>query len=189
MNTHTQSPLVRRIGALLCLGIAGPLLVEAAADMDAVGFQFFPVALQEEVKSTDRSTRITKADIQPPIRRLPGIAACEQVGIGSECGALAARRTHFLWGPFSTANAATGFAHRLTEVSGVDIRVSRVAPGRYRVGFEYGDQLERNWYLGQIQARTGLEMDNARLHVDETHALASVDATGEHDLESLKGEL
>ncbi len=77
------------------------------------------------------------------------------------------------WSPFHTQGAATGVAGRLAELSGVDVRVFRVAPGQYRVGFAYDDQLERNWYLGQIQARTGLDLYNAELLLGKAHAVAS----------------
>jgi hypothetical protein len=65
---------------------------------------------------------------------------------------------HLLWSPFRSAAAAEGFARRLSQVSGVDVRVAEAAPGRYQVGFNYRDDLQRNWYLGQIQARVGLDL-------------------------------
>lgn len=65
---------------------------------------------------------------------------------------------HLLWSPFRNVAAAEGFARRLSRVSGVEVKVAQAEPGRYRVGFKYRDEIHKNWCLGQIQARTGLDL-------------------------------
>jgi hypothetical protein len=80
-----------------------------------------------------------------------------------------------LWSPFRTQSAASGFARRLSKLSGVDVRVADAAPGRYRVGFDYPDETQRRSALAQIQARTGLDL-GIDLPSDETLDDETLDA-------------
>ncbi len=96
-----------------------------------------------------------------------------------------ARQLHLFWSPFRSEHTAQGFAKRLTHVSGVDVRVAEAKPGRYRVGFDYFDEIHKNWYLGQIQARTGLDLGTpvqpTGMRHDETAqpAVAATAASGD----------
>jgi len=75
-----------------------------------------------------------------------------------EAAITVAKRLHLFWSPFRNEYAARGFARRLTRVSGIEIKLAESGPAHYRVGFSYSDDLHRNWCLGQIQARTGLDL-------------------------------
>jgi hypothetical protein len=99
-------------------------------------------------------------DTAPAIDSKPPDAA--PVSLAEEIGETSlsedSESLHLLWSPFRSEAAAQGFAKRLSHVSGVDVRVAEAKPGRYRVGFHYPDEVQKNWYIGQIQARTGLDL-------------------------------
>jgi hypothetical protein len=95
---------------------------------------------------------------------LPSVAAADEP-----------RRTQIIWSPFRSEPAANGFARRLTAVSGVDVTVSSTGNGLYFVGFDYVDDIHRNWCLGQIQARTGLDLSKT-----QTPPAAAETRTGWH---------
>lgn len=75
----------------------------------------------------------------------------------AETAAAPTVKTQLIWSPFRTESGAQGFARRLSKTTGVPVRVAESTPGRYRVGFDYPDEIQKNWLLGQIQARTGLD--------------------------------
>ncbi len=68
-----------------------------------------------------------------------------------------------IWNPFRSEIAANGFAARLTAITGIDYRVVRLKPGVYQVAFAYSDDSERTTKLAQIQAETGLDLQEAAL--------------------------
>ena len=67
-------------------------------------------------------------------------------------------RWHVLWSPFRSELSAHGFADRLERLTGMDLQVTRVGPGRYQVAFRYLDDVERQSKLAEIAAMTGLRL-------------------------------
>lgn len=65
------------------------------------------------------------------------------------------------WNPFRSELAAEGFVRRLENVTGLDYRVERVKNGVYEVAFSYYNDDERDAYLTQIAAATGLDLSGA----------------------------
>jgi len=65
---------------------------------------------------------------------------------------------HSFWNPFRSEIAARGFVSQLEKVTGLDYRVVKVKTGVYQVAFAYGDDQQRQVYLSQISAATGLEL-------------------------------
>lgn len=67
-------------------------------------------------------------------------------------------RWYAVWNPFRSEIAADGFATRLTAVTGIDYRVTKLKPGAYQVAFAYADDSERATKIAQIETATGLEL-------------------------------
>jgi hypothetical protein len=64
---------------------------------------------------------------------------------------------HPIWNPFRSKIAADGFVKQLEKVTGLDYRVVKVDTGVYQVAFSYADDSQRQIFLSQISAATGLE--------------------------------
>jgi hypothetical protein len=62
------------------------------------------------------------------------------------------------WSPFRSERAARGFAERLSLATAVRVDVVHLAPGRYRVAFDYRDEAERRALLERIEQITGLQL-------------------------------
>ncbi len=69
-------------------------------------------------------------------------------------------RWHVFWSPFRNELSARGFADRLEHLTGMDLQVTRVGPGRYQVAFRYLGDAERQSKLAEIAAMTGLRLRN-----------------------------
>ncbi len=67
-------------------------------------------------------------------------------------------RRHVFWSPFRSELSARGFADRVERLTGMDLQVTRVGPGRYQVAFRYLDDVERQSKLAEIAAITGLRL-------------------------------
>lgn len=65
---------------------------------------------------------------------------------------------HVFWSPFRSELSARGFADRVERLTGMDLEVTRVEPGRYQVAFLYLDDMERQSKLAEIAAMTGLRL-------------------------------
>lgn len=62
------------------------------------------------------------------------------------------------WSPFRSERAARGFADRLSLATAVRVDVVHLAPGRFRVAFDYRDEAERRTLLERIEQITGLQL-------------------------------
>lgn len=69
-----------------------------------------------------------------------------------------ARHWYVFWSPFGSEYAASGFAERLTGLTGLDFTVIREGPGEYQVAFAYADESERSAGLAMIETQTGLRL-------------------------------
>lgn len=69
-----------------------------------------------------------------------------------------ARHWYVFWSPFGSEYAASGFAERLTGLTGLDFTVIRERPGEYQVAFAYADESERSAGLAMIETQTGLRL-------------------------------
>lgn len=77
---------------------------------------------------------------------------------GAEPDPTPARNWYVFWSPFGTKYAASGFAERLTGLTGLDFTVIREGPGEYQVAFAYADENERSAGLAMIETQTGLRL-------------------------------
>lgn len=62
------------------------------------------------------------------------------------------------WSPFRSTRSATGFAERLTTVTGLEITVLEERRGRHYVAFAYADELQRDARYALIEHSTGLQI-------------------------------
>lgn len=69
-----------------------------------------------------------------------------------------ARHWYVFWSPFRTEYAASGFAERLTHLTGLNFTVIKEGPGEYQVAFAYADEVERSAGLAMIETETGLRL-------------------------------
>jgi hypothetical protein len=61
------------------------------------------------------------------------------------------------WSPFYSEASANGFAARLAQHLGREIRVIKNGPANYAVVFDYSNETERKEVLETIHALTGYE--------------------------------
>lgn len=66
---------------------------------------------------------------------------------------------YLFWSPFHSEWAARGFAARLTSATAVPVEVVEEGQGKYRVGFDYRDEAQRQERIARIQTITGLELE------------------------------
>jgi hypothetical protein len=62
------------------------------------------------------------------------------------------------WEPFQTELSARGFAQRLQETTGLEIKVDKQAANAYLVLFPYTSEEERQHHIDLIEARTSLKL-------------------------------
>lgn len=138
-------------------GAGARSVAEAEPRVTAAPSETAPQPLSEATPAVPAADPPPAADAEPP--RTADMAEEVSVDVASaDSPPVHGSQLQLLWSPFRTRTAAAGFARRLSKVSGVDVRVAEASPGHYRVGFDYADEMERNWYIGQIQARTGLSL-------------------------------
>lgn len=66
---------------------------------------------------------------------------------------------YLFWSPFRSEWAAQGFAGQLSLATDVPVEVVNEGPGKYRVGFSYQDETQRQALVSRIETITGLELE------------------------------
>ena len=67
--------------------------------------------------------------------------------------------SHVFWSPFRSEWAAKGFARRLTNATQIPIEIVEAGSGRYRVSFDYQDEIQRQEHVERIESITGLQLE------------------------------
>lgn len=134
-------------GAALTIGTMALLLGVPRIDSTSERANAAPVAAPVRAPETGARAATEPAPERP-------VAAAEP----APPTAPAEPRWHSFWNPFRSEIAASGFAARLTAVTGIDYRVVRVDPGSYQVAFAYVDDRERAAKIARIESATGLRL-------------------------------